>query len=1322
MENTSSTSLNTSPASEANPPAITRQIFEDYKAAVKQLYDMACDRDSYIKKYASRRNDAISKNAEARAAAISRNTFLRSDAISRNTRERDSAIHKNTFPRDSAIRENASMRDNRTNALSTMERDDRNALHSLKVYVAELLPESERASLVTERKRLQEKLDGSRLAPDNKLCVYEKSWDKEKGYSWGCTTTIIIVILSIILGIYGCTESMGSRGGGPSIGDIFSFIIVMPLFSLAVGYVAGFIFSALYCGLHNLIVNLVVDSRKKNNARIREADAKLDRVKGALETQKSLDDKISNLRRKGRLVDFSSMLLQEAEYEEKAQEIASEFSKRKKEIEEEFSKKQIEIVAKFPDRKNDIEAEFSKKRDDIEAEFSKESIKIDKKYSEEKDAICREFDREKKEIDEKHETLWAGSRKKLSEFASAIANAQPSFKEFILSSKLKNPGQFPSALVIGDVHIERKQEKFSTNIPNMFSFPFPQALLGTAKTPLDYLSVIIWRMLVSLPVGGLHFTVCDPLKSGASFRDFLTLTNAGETLLTSGKALVDPADITAGIAAEDAELTTRTQQHLSNVASWKEYNRKNPEMPLPYRVLLVFDAPEAISSESRDKLAKLIKSGPSSGILPVLIMKDNWQADSRGRKNDDVIAWMAGNEKHLRELKELAPEFYEKFDNSDAMTFSSDPVLPALPQSQKLKEDICKKVVDLYTNQKKQTHPIDALWEGKLKPEWEDDTVPKFLDIPLGWRENGQPAVLRIGGDKPHTLLAGRTGSGKTNLMHVLLLSLAHHYSPEQVRVFLLDYKQGAGLPVYEKHNLPHAMLVATESDVEFGVSVLQRIEKEIARREKFFKDENIDGFSDQAKIPKEKRFPRWLCVIDEFHMLFGEDRANAAATEKLLKTILTQGRSAGLHVILSTQTLQSLSGTGFRQMEGQIANRLCLKCDPTDSETILGNPGASLLKGQPEALLTDTFGAPMAANVKFLVPLADKMVCEKYLKPLREHADATGREKQAPRVFKGEHQPDMPGAEEFAREAAGAKTPVLLLGRQLNYEEELLSCKLQRRAGSNLLCVGGGEGSAALRRDLLRSLARSVSAARGEVLLMALRDEDEQVDLSGFLTGVAGLRNLPSAPTAELAAALELPEKRLETPRFLIIDGFDFAQRIFSGDVSRMAPSAAAPTAILPGEGFVPTPARALSPSDIAKQAQLGAILAARRGEGIKPTPAAALPPPAPLREAVRLTPAAALKKYLVEGPEKSCWTIVFGDDWKRLWENFRDLMKEFDLLVGYCMSEDNAGSFFHDSIKGLEKANRAFFKDGWNNKKSWFRPFKVPSQEADREQPKSS
>src|SRR5206468_10668885 len=81
-----------------------------------------------------------------------------------------------------------------------------------------------------------------------------------------------------------------------------------------------------------------------------------------------------------------------------------------------------------------------------------------------------------------------------------------------------------------------------------------------------------------------------------------------------------------------------------------------------------------------------------------------------------------------------------------------------------------------------------------------------------------------------------KTGSGKSTLLHVLIAQLAMRYSPAEVELYLIDFKKGVEFKTYAASELPHARVVAIESEREFGLSVLQRLDQELMRRGELFR------------------------------------------------------------------------------------------------------------------------------------------------------------------------------------------------------------------------------------------------------------------------------------------------------------------------------------------------------------------------------------------------------------------------------------------------------------------------------------------------------
>jgi len=155
---------------------------------------------------------------------------------------------------------------------------------------------------------------------------------------------------------------------------------------------------------------------------------------------------------------------------------------------------------------------------------------------------------------------------------------------------------------------------------------------------------------------------------------------------------------------------------------------------------------------------------------------------------------------------------------------------------------------------------------------WTGDSTDE-LAVPIGRMGATRLQILRFGrGVAQHALVAGKTGSGKSTLLHALVTNLAMWYSPDQIELYLIDFKKGVEFKTYATHMLPHARAIAVESDREFGVSVLQRLDAELAHRGELFRNSGVQDLAAYRKTPDAVVMPRTLLVIDEFQEFFSED------------------------------------------------------------------------------------------------------------------------------------------------------------------------------------------------------------------------------------------------------------------------------------------------------------------------------------------------------------------------------------------------------------------------------------------------------------------
>jgi energy-coupling factor transporter ATP-binding protein EcfA2 len=277
------------------------------------------------------------------------------------------------------------------------------------------------------------------------------------------------------------------------------------------------------------------------------------------------------------------------------------------------------------------------------------------------------------------------------------------------------------------------------------------------------------------------------------------------------------------------------------------------------------------------------------------------------------------------------------------------------------------------------------------------------LRVPVGRSGATRLQQFLLGeGTSQHALIAGKTGSGKSTLLHAIITGIATWYSPDEVELWLVDFKKGVEFKTYAEHALPHARAVAIESDREFGLSVLEGLDAELARRGELYREVGVQDLASFRKARPETRMPRVLLVIDEFQEFFLDDDKVSQGAAMLLDRIVRQGRAFGIHALLGSQTLGGAYSLA-RSTMGQMGVRIALQCSEADSQLILSddNLAARLLSRPGEAIYNDAGGRP-EGNSPFQVAFLPDERRDFWLDDIE--ARAKGRFDALPRiVFEGD-------------------------------------------------------------------------------------------------------------------------------------------------------------------------------------------------------------------------------------------------------------------------------------------------------------------------------
>lgn len=230
--------------------------------------------------------------------------------------------------------------------------------------------------------------------------------------------------------------------------------------------------------------------------------------------------------------------------------------------------------------------------------------------------------------------------------------------------------------------------------------------------------------------------------------------------------------------------------------------------------------------------------------------------------------------------------------------------------------------------------------ELNIAQRWSRNDSSKSLAVPLGARAEDDYVYLNLHekAHGPHGLVAGTTGSGKSEIIQSYILSLAVNFSPYEVAFLLIDYKGGGMASLFR--NLPHLLGTITNLDGSQSQRAMSSIKAELARRQNIFNDNNVNHINNYNTLVKtgvaKEPLPHLFIISDEF----AELKKEQPDFMKELVSTARIGRSLGVHLILATQ---KPTGVVDDQIWSNSRFKLALKVqDESDSKEILKTADAA--------------------------------------------------------------------------------------------------------------------------------------------------------------------------------------------------------------------------------------------------------------------------------------------------------------------------------------------------------------------------------------------
>ncbi|MBO1266843.1 FtsK/SpoIIIE domain-containing protein [Arthrobacter cavernae] len=239
---------------------------------------------------------------------------------------------------------------------------------------------------------------------------------------------------------------------------------------------------------------------------------------------------------------------------------------------------------------------------------------------------------------------------------------------------------------------------------------------------------------------------------------------------------------------------------------------------------------------------------------------------------------------------DLVPaEVFDRFCRSIAAASKASSATPGIPDACGLSELL----------------PYDP---ARIAARWASGQSTPGLPAVVGHGGSG-PTSLDLQTDGPHLLVAGTTGSGKSEFLRTLVSSLSLSHAPDRVNFLFVDFKGGSGLGPFI--DLPHCVGLLTDLNQHALERTLMSLRAEVRRREEWLaraKAPDLIAYHGQAS-PALPTLPHLLVVVDEFRMLVEE--APAALAE--LMRVAAIGRSLGVHLVMATQRPQGALNADIR-------------------------------------------------------------------------------------------------------------------------------------------------------------------------------------------------------------------------------------------------------------------------------------------------------------------------------------------------------------------------------------------------------------------------
>lgn len=569
---------------------------------------------------------------------------------------------------------------------------------------------------------------------------------------------------------------------------------------------------------------------------------------------------------------------------------------------------------------------------------------------------------------------------------------------------------------------------------------------------------IILRIAASLPSGMCKIIAYDGIGLGSNL---ITLSNLNSGIMPDG-ILSNPRDLSEALHKIENHIPTIIQKTLGYRYADKtiiEYNDNGSNSPSPYYFIVITDYPQTLNKEHLESLSMILKNGKRVGVYVFMSLDTSYIEEKSNHRQLDI---------DYKVVMDYLTTIYEKSNRYYICNSPHDDIFHHYKLS--LNNHFLETVDDIvnYINRRDIAPKVKTFDLVKyLPPEehWWRESSESELQIPFGITSTAQPARLGITQTSGQNVavVVGIPGSGKSVFLNVIITSASINYSPDELELYLIDFS-GVEFNIYADLKLPHAKVIAPESEREFGISVLRKLKEEGSRRAQLFREAGVANITAYRKLNPGAKLPRVLVIIDEFQQLFENDMDKISEeAQSIILLIVQQYRKFGINLVLATQSINKYAD---KIDLGMIANRIAfewreddtpslfVKRPPFDSVT---TPGDCIYNNKTGKEQGNVFAKSYNVSQEELRPLL-KEISAKAGKIYFENKDTI--------VFRSDAKAYLDSNLEL-KNSCKISIPdkvKIFVGEPIAISDSHVSVELQQTTNANILIIGGQNSDANLR------------------------------------------------------------------------------------------------------------------------------------------------------------------------------------------------------------------------------------------------------------------